>query len=61
MSLTSVIVTEVKSKAKALRHFKVDPILKIDAIFPTNLDLCDIQDQIIYLFRRTAHYMDNCK
>ena len=29
----------VKSKVKALRHFKVDPVLKIDATFHCSLDL----------------------
>ncbi len=28
-----------RSKAKAMRHFKVDPVLKIDAIFPNSLVL----------------------
>ena len=32
---------EVKSKAKALRHFKVDPVLKIYATFHNWLDLCE--------------------
>ena len=31
---------EAKSKAKALRHLKFDPILKIFATFHGSLDLC---------------------
>ena len=37
-------------------HFKVELILTNDAIFQDSLYLRDIQDQRIYLFRRTAHY-----
>ena len=37
----SLLVIEVKSKAKVLRLFNVDvPILKIDATFDLSLDLC---------------------
>ena len=33
-------VSEVKSMAKALRHLKVDLVLKIDATFHSCLDSC---------------------
>ena len=32
----------VKSKAKALRHFKFDPVLKNEATFHCCLDLCEL-------------------
>ena len=32
----------MKSKSKALRYFKVDPVLKIVAAFYIRLDLCMI-------------------
>ena len=30
-----------KIKAKALQHFKVDPVLKIDETFKSRLNLCE--------------------
>ena len=33
-------VSKVNLKAKALRHFKVHPVLKINAYFQISLDLC---------------------
>ena len=35
-------VRAVKSKPKALRHFKVDPVFKIDATSHKILNLCDL-------------------
>ena len=33
-------VSEGKSKANALRHCKIDPVLKTDATLPSWLNLC---------------------
>ena len=35
------LVSEVKSTSMAMRHCKLDPILKIYATFHSSLDLCD--------------------
>ena len=40
-SKTWTLISELKSKAKALWHLKVDPDLKIDATFHNSQDLCD--------------------
>jgi len=37
---------KVKLKAKALQHFKVDQVLKIDATFFSILDLCVLNHRI---------------
>ena len=41
------LVSELKSKAKVLRHFKVDPVLKIYATFYSSLDQCVLGKLII--------------
>ena len=38
-------VRAVKSEPNAVRHFKVGPVLKIDATFHSRLNLCDYQTQ----------------
>ena len=42
-----------KARAKALRHFKVDQVLKIDATFHRSLDLCEIEVVSLVLGRST--------
>ena len=37
------LVRVLKSKPKTLRHFKVDPILKIYETFMSRLNLCEIE------------------
>ena len=36
-------VRVIKSKPKSLRHFKVDPVLKIYETFMSRLNLCEIE------------------
>ena len=36
---TKLSKSKVKSMVRALRHFKVDPVLKFDAIFHCRLDM----------------------
>ena len=40
-------VRAVKSKPKAVRHFKVDRVLKIDDTFLSRLNLCDLVELLL--------------
>ena len=46
-------VSEVNSNAKALRHFKVNPVWKIYEHFPSSLDLCGWRClKVVFLLQR---------